>query len=120
MVRMIVEVRTYRIKAGQREKFISFFENRAIPAQRSKGMRIVGPLLDLENPDVFIWLRAFPSLEDRERMKSALYDGEEWTTELEAIAMPMLEDYRVALTSMSAGFVDDLHATPGASSTQDA
>ncbi|MGD0053192.1 MAG: NIPSNAP family protein [Vulcanimicrobiaceae bacterium] len=109
---MIVEVRTYRIKPGLREKFIGFFESRAIPAQRSKGMRIVGPLLDLENPDVFIWLRAFPSLEERERMKSAFYDGEEWTAELEAIAMPMLEDYSVALTSTSLGFVDDLHVAP--------
>ena len=107
---MIVEVRTYKIKEGLRERFIDFFENKAVPVQRSKGMRILGPLLDLENPDVFIWLRAFPSLEERERMKSALYDGEEWKTELEAIAMPMLDSYTVALTSMSPGFVDDLQA----------
>jgi len=45
-------------------------------------------------------------------MKSAFYDGEEWTAELEAIAMPMLEDYSVALTSTSLGFVDDLHVAP--------
>jgi len=107
---LLVEVRTYKIKAGRRERFLEFFEERAVPALRSKGMRIVGPLIDLENPDVFIWLRAFPSLEERDRMKSAFYDGEEWKNELEAIAMPMLESYDVALTSMSLGFVDDLQA----------
>jgi hypothetical protein len=105
---MIVEVRTYKIKVGLRKQFIDFFVNRAIPAQRSKGMLIVGPLLDIENPDVFVWLRAFPSLEEREKMKSAFYDGDEWKDELEAIAMPMLEKYSVTLTEMSPGFVDDL------------
>lgn len=105
---MVVEVRSYKIKTGLRERFLEFFENKAIPAQRAEGMRIVGPLVDLENPDVFIWLRAFPSLEERDRMKSAFYDGDEWTNHLEAIAMPMLETYSVALTSMPAGFVDDL------------
>jgi hypothetical protein len=107
---MIVEVRTYKIKEGLREQFLDFFENKAVPAQRLKGMSILGPLVDLEDPDVFIWLRAFPSLEERDRMKSAFYDGEEWKTNLEAIAMPMLERYSVALTSVSPGFVDDLHA----------
>src|SRR3989475_949501 len=48
-----------------------------------------------ENPDVFIWLRGFPSLEERERMKTTFYEGELWLKELEAIAMPMLERYEV-------------------------
>lgn len=112
---MIVEVRTYKIKEGQRQRFLDFFENKAVPAQRRKGMSILGPLVDLENPDVFIWLRAFPSLEERDRMKSAFYDGEEWKTEMEAIAMPMLEEYNVALTRMSPRFVDDLYAKSNSS-----
>ena len=105
---MIVEVRTYKIKEGQRQRFLDFFESKSVPAQRRKGMSILGPLVDLENPDVFIWLRAFPSLEERDRMTSAFYEGEEWKTEMEAIAMPMLEEYKVALTRMTPRFVDDL------------
>ncbi len=95
---MIVEVRKYTIKAGLRAKFIEFFETRSVPAQRAIGMQILGPLLDLENPDVFVWFRGFPSLEERDRMKTAFYEGEAWTKELEAIAMPMLERYEVMLT----------------------
>jgi len=45
---MIVEVRSYRIKPGRRDEFIKFFEARSIPALRSHGMKILGPLLDLE------------------------------------------------------------------------
>jgi hypothetical protein len=104
---MIVEVRSYRIKPGRREEFIQFFETRSVPALRSHGMRVVGPLLDLENPNKFVWLRIFPSLDERERMKAAFYEGELWKNELESIAMPMIESYDVILCETSAGCVFD-------------
>ncbi len=98
---MIVEVRSYRIKPGRRAEFIEFFETRAVPALRSHGMRVLGPLLDIENPNKFVWLRAFPSLEDRDQMKEAFYGGELWKNEMEAIAMPMLDSYDVILCEAS-------------------
>jgi hypothetical protein len=104
---MIVEVRSYRIKPGRRAEFIELFEKRAIPALRSHGMLVLGPLLDLENPNKFVWLRSFPSLEERERMRNDFYGGDLWKNELEAIAMPMLESYDVILCETSAGYVCD-------------
>ena len=103
---MVVEVRTYKTKPGMRDEFITFFVTRSIPALRAKGMTVLGPFLDLENPDTFVWLRAFPSLEERDRMKSAFYDGDEWKNELEAIAMPMLEEYGAVLAGPVDGFVN--------------
>jgi heme-degrading monooxygenase HmoA len=102
---MVVEVRSYRIKPGRRDEFIQFFETRAVPALRSHGMKVVGPFLDLENPNKFVWLRTFPSLEERERMRTAFYEGELWKNELESIAMPMLESYDVILCETSPGCV---------------
>jgi hypothetical protein len=71
----------------------------------SHGMRVVGPLLDLENPNKFVWLRIFPSLDERERMRTAFYEGELWKNELESIAMSMLESYDVILCETSPGYV---------------
>ena len=104
---MIVEVRSYRIKPGRREEFIKLFETRAIPALRSHGMKLIGPLIDLENPNKLVWLRSFPSLEERDRMKDAFYEGECWKNELEAIAMPMIDSYDVILCETSNGYVCD-------------
>jgi heme-degrading monooxygenase HmoA len=104
---MIVEVRSYRIKPGKRAEFIKLFETRAVPAQREYGMKIVGPLLDVENPNKFVFLRSFPSLEERERMKDSFYGGELWKNQLEAIAMPMLDSYDVILCETSPGCVFD-------------
>jgi hypothetical protein len=104
---MIVEVRSYRVKPGRRDEFIHFFETRAVPAQRSHGMKIFGPLLDLENPNKFVFLRSFPSLADRDRMKNDFYEGELWKNELESIAMPMIDSYDVILCETSPGSVFD-------------
>jgi hypothetical protein len=104
---MIVEVRSYRIKPGRREEFIKFFLTRSIPALRSHGMNILGPLLDVENPNKFVWLRSFPSLSERDRMKEEFYEGDLWKNELEAIAMPMLESYDVILCETAPGYVCD-------------
>ena len=105
---MIVEVRSYRIKPGRRDEFIRFFETRSIPALRAHGMKVFGPFLDVENPNKFAWLRIFPSLEERERMRDAFYGAELWKNELEALAMPMLESYDVILCETSGGCVWDV------------
>src|SRR5438445_13797189 len=104
---MIVEVRSYTIKPGHRDEFITFFETRAVPAQRAHGMKILGPLLDLENPNKFVWLRSFPSLEEPDQMKNAFYEGQLWKNELGSIAMPMVESYDVILCETSLGCVFD-------------
>ena len=107
VVVMIVEVRSYRVKPGKRDAFIEFFETRAVPALRSHGMKILGPLLDIENPNKFVFLRSFPSLEERERMKNDFYQSELWKNELESIAMPILDSYDVILCETSKGYVCD-------------
>ena len=103
---MIVEVRRYRIKPGLRDEFIRFFETRAVPPQLALGIKILGPLLDVENPNAFVFLRAFPSLEQRDAMKSAFYESELWKNELEAIAMPMVDSYDVHLTETTSNFIN--------------
>ena len=93
---MIVEVCTYRVKAGRRSEFIKHFEAQAVPAIRACGIRVLGPLVDRENPNKFVWLRSFPSQEERDRMYYAFHHSAVWVDELEPIAMPMLESWDFA------------------------
>ena len=97
---MIVEVRTYAIKPGLRARFVELFERRTRPLQEKLGIAIAGPWLDLDDADRFVWLRGFPSLQARETMKRALYEGPEWTGELEATMMPMLADFSSTLVEI--------------------
>jgi hypothetical protein len=102
----VVEVRTYRTKPGRRAEFVELFQTRAGPAQLDYGMTVLGPLLDTEDPDVLIWLRAFPSAEQREPIKDAFYEGRLWKEELEHLALPLLADYSSIVCEMPRAFLD--------------
>lgn len=101
---MILEIRHYTLKPGQREAFIDFFEQKNRPALREAGMLVFGPLRDLENPDKVHWMRAFPSLEDRDKIKDGFYEGPIWNKQIESLVMPMIDHYEAELTETTDGF----------------
>jgi NIPSNAP len=94
---MIIEMRTYKTKPGLRSRFLEIFRSRSIPAHAEIGMKISGPFLSVEDPDVFFFMRGFPDLASREPMKAKFYEGELWKGELENVLLPMLEKYDVVL-----------------------
>jgi hypothetical protein len=94
---MIIEMRTYKTKPGKRAEFLDLFRSRSMPAHAEIGMKILGPFLSVEEPDVFFFMRGFPDLASREPMKAKFYEGELWKSELEKVLMPMLEKYEAVL-----------------------
>jgi hypothetical protein len=94
---MIIEMRTYRTKPGKRTEFLETFRSRSIPAHRALGMAISQPLLSVEDPDTFFFMRGFPDLESREPMKARFYESDLWTRELEQVLMPLLDKYDVVV-----------------------
>ena len=94
---MIIEMRTYRTKPGMRSRFLEMFRSKSMPAHAAIGMKILGPFLSIEDPDVFFFMRGFPEVASREPMKAKFYEGRLWKEELESIMLPMLEKYEVVL-----------------------
>ena len=82
---MIIEMRTYKTKAGLRSQFLDIFRRKSIPAHNEIGMKILGPFLSLEDPDTFFFMRGFPDLASREPMKAKFYESELWKRELEHV-----------------------------------
>jgi hypothetical protein len=76
-------MRTYKTKPGCRSKFLEIFGSKSMPAHEEIGMKILGPFLSLEDPDVFFFIRGFPDRASREAMKTKFYEGELWKRELE-------------------------------------
>ena len=102
---MIVEMRTYRIKPGLRARFLEIFRGKSVPAHADIGMKILGPFLSVDDPDVFFFMRGFPDLASREPMKALFYEGELWKSELENVLMPMIEKYDVVLVDDVGGLI---------------
>jgi hypothetical protein len=99
---MIIEMRTHRTKPGKRAEFLDIFCSRSVPAQAAIGIRILGPFLSLEDPDVLFFMRGFPDLESRDAMKETFYGGPVWKQELEPLLLPLLESWQVIVIDDSA------------------
>ena len=102
---MIIEMRTYKTKPGKRAQFIEIFRKKSVPAHESIGMKILGPLVSVEDADTFFFMRGFPDLDSREPLKAQFYEGELWKNELENILLPMLDKYEVVLVDDPDGLV---------------
>lgn len=102
---MIIEMRTYKLKPGKRSEFLEIFRSKSIPAHAEIGMKILGPLLSIEDADTFFFMRGFPDLPSREPMKAKFYEGKLWKEELENLLMPMIEKYEVVLVDDAEGLV---------------
>jgi hypothetical protein len=100
---MVIEMRTYKLKPGRRDEFLEIFRSRSTPAHDEIGMKILGPFLSIEDPDVFFFMRGFPDLASRDPMKAQFYEGPLWKNELEAVLMPMIEKYEVVLVEDTEG-----------------
>ena len=103
---MIIEMRTYKITAGKRTEFLGVLESKAVPQHQKIGMKILGPFLSIEDPDTFFWMRAFPDLKSREKMRDEFYEGKLWKEELEQKLMPILGKYDVVVVEAKEGLGD--------------
>ena len=100
---MIIEMRTYKIKSGRRGEFLKIFESKVRPGHEKIGMKILGPFLSIEDGDTFFWMRAFPDVKSRKRMRDEFYEGKLWKEELEGKLMPILEKYDVVIVEAKEG-----------------
>lgn len=108
--RHILEVRTYKLIAGQRTAFDREMR-RALPMLGRHGIRVVrfGP--SLADDDHYILMRAYDSLEQRIEQVGGFYGSEEWAREHAPAVDPLLETYHTVLLEVEPAVIDALTVT---------
>jgi NIPSNAP protein len=96
----IVELRQYRTKPGQRDKWVKYMEEVIIPFQTTRGMQIMGSWVGEEEDDLFVWIRRFESEQERERLYKAVYESDEWKTQIAPKIPEMMDRERMKITRM--------------------
>jgi ketosteroid isomerase-like protein len=74
----VVEIRSYNLKPGTRDRFHRRFLDEALPMLKRWKIDVVGYGPSLHDADSYFLARSFPSLEERERTEEAFYGSEEW------------------------------------------
>ncbi len=80
--RPIVEVRVYKILPGKMEAWLEFFHNELAGPMEEAGMKITAAYTSLDDPDIFIWIREFPSEAEREPIRKKFYGSDLWQKDL--------------------------------------
>ncbi|MFI5829293.1 NIPSNAP family protein [Streptomyces sp. NPDC051578] len=93
----IVELRQYTLHPGARETLIELFEREFVSGQEAVGIEVGGRFRDLDDPDRFVWLRAFPDMRHRRRSLEAFYTGSVWRENRDAANATMIDSDNVLL-----------------------
>ncbi|MBC7235598.1 MAG: NIPSNAP family protein [Chloroflexi bacterium] len=94
---MFFELREYRCKPGQRDRWVRFMEEVIIPYQISKGMVVVGSFVGEEEDDLYIWIRRFDSEEQRQQLYEAVYQSDYWKNVISPQVPEMMDRERIVV-----------------------
>ena len=106
---MFFELRQYRTRPGQREKWVDFMESEIIPYQVSKGMVVVGSFVGEEEDDLYVWMRRFESEEERERLYEAVYENDQWKNDIGPKVGDMIDRDRTVVTRIEPTAKSTIH-----------
>jgi len=93
----VIELRQYALQPGQREVLIELFEREFVETQEAVGMHVIGQFRDLDDPDRFVWLRGFASMDARREALQAFYSGPVWQRHREQANATMIDSDNVLL-----------------------
>ena len=96
---MFFELRQYRTRPGQREKWV---EEEIIPFQVARGMVIVGSFVGQEEEDLYVWIRRFESEEERKRQYDADYESDHWKNVIAPQVHMMIDREAIKVTRIEA------------------
>jgi NIPSNAP protein len=74
----VFDLRQYTLKPGSRDTLIDIFDAHFIDGQENVGIHLPGQFRDLDDPDRFVWLRSFDSMDARASALPAFYYGPVW------------------------------------------
>jgi hypothetical protein len=93
----VLELRQYTLHPGRRDELIALFERAFVESQEDAGIRVLATFRDLDDPDRFVWMRAFPDMPSRAGSLAAFYGGPVWKAHRDAANATMIASDNVFL-----------------------
>lgn len=103
----VLEIRTYRIRPGERDEFGRRM-TAAAPMLARHGIDVVAQGPSIEDAEHYVLLRSFSSLGEREAQENAFYEGDEWRSGPREGILELIETYHTVVLRSSADAVRTL------------
>lgn len=99
----VVELRQYTLHPGKRDVLMSLFEKKFVAPQEELGIHVHGEFSDMNDPNRFVWLRGFRSMEERPAALEAFYGGPAWKANRTEANATMVDSDNVLLLQPADG-----------------
>ena len=89
----LVEIRSYNLKPGTRERFHRLFLEQAYPLLKRWNVDVVAYGLSLHDENSYYLMRRFDSLAHRQQSEDSFYGSDEWRQGPRAAIIACIENY---------------------------
>ena len=116
----MIEIRSYNLKPGTRDRFHQRFERESLPMLRRWNVDVVAYGPSLHDRDSWYLMRAYPSLEERQRSEDAFYGSDEWKKGPREAVLADIDGYTTLVLRLDAETLRRLRRNgPGAGDATD-
>jgi hypothetical protein len=94
----VLDIRTYKLRRGRRERFDRILREEALPLLKGVGIDVVcfGP--SLVDDDHYLLVRGFASRAERDEQLQSFYSSKAWQRRFAARVEPLIASYHVVVT----------------------
>lgn len=74
----VLEIRTYTLIPGAGAQFHRLFHEQALPLLRAAGTDVIAARASLDDPDAYVLMRAYASVDERNVSQDRFYGSADW------------------------------------------
>ena len=104
----VLEIRSYNLKPGTRERFHQRFIQESLPLLRQFKIDVVAYGPSLHDADSYFLMRSYASLEDRERSEDEFYGSDAWKKGPREAVMADIDSYVTIVLQKDEATIDAL------------
>jgi hypothetical protein len=98
---VLIELRQYTMKPGQRDAWVKLMDEEIIPFQVQSGMVILGSFVSEEDESQYVWLRGFESEEQRVELYKKVYESDHWKNAFAPRVGDLIDRQQIKVTRLS-------------------
>jgi hypothetical protein len=107
-MKRLVEIRSYKLKAGATSAFHNAFVTAAVPLLREWGTDVVAFGPSPHEADTYYLIRCYASLDDLQARQDAFYGSDAWRKGPRESIVSLIENYLNTVLWLSPASIEDL------------